>query len=292
MVGLLMDVQVLVKRKYGTRVLIEQAIVKCRAKLDAVGASAPQNAEVDVFNSISSNGSGGSGGRPRVIPNTDSIEMFNPHLSKNSTSTDQRDRLRQGMLGHIEMQMLLPLRRKFPSEEELRQLIEIKTRERNASQNKGPAYLAHTEALNNELIQLESKLQRELDALVPQEIQATRAALFERLQAQTHLLPINNVSIEWIKYCTDDFSENNKIGKGGFGAVYRAYDDAKCTQYAVKKTEKVNDPSLLREVEVLAQVFHPNVINLLVSAFELLTVRVELWTADLILIIGSLISVS
>jgi len=88
-------------------------------------------------------------------------------------------------------------------------------------------------------------------------------ALFERLQAQTHLLPINNVSLQWLKKCTENFSEDNKIGKGGFGCVYRAYDGAKCAQYAVKKTDKVDDPSLLREVEVLAHVFHPNVVNLL-----------------------------
>ncbi|KAL7574696.1 hypothetical protein ACA910_003039 [Epithemia clementina (nom. ined.)] len=267
MVHVLLDVQAMILRKIGTRVQLEQAIARCQERVDGttmIGAAAEAGASargnIGAVN-------GPSGNHPnRGSSNNNKNSSGSGHHRR--SSADEQEALQQGLLAHIELKMLLPLRKKFLSHAELLEQIASKTRERERLLQMGPQHLARTMSLNEELIALEKQLKREQDALIPDEIQATRQALYERLQAPTttrtdRLRPINNVSLRFLEECTDNFSTSNRIGQGGFGSVYRAYDAVTCAQYAVKKTEKYDDPSLLREVEVLADVFHPNIINLL-----------------------------
>ena len=253
MVHLLLDVQALVRRKFGTRTHVEQAIQQCEAQIQGTTASSSSSTAGSkesnergsgAFASNSSSGSHGSGNH-------------HPKLHHRRSSTDEKAVLQQGLLAHIEMQMLLPLRKKLLSEAELVERIQTKMQERQRLLQLGPTHFTQAMAMQDELILLEKQLKREREALIPDEIQATRNALYERLQAPTttrtqRLLPINNISLRFLEECTDHFSAKNRIGKGGFGSVYRAYDAIKCTQYAVKKTDKFDDHSLLREVEVRA----------------------------------------
>jgi serine/threonine protein kinase len=91
-----------------------------------------------------------------------------------------------------------------------------------------------------------ANLQRENDILRAREI-------IRKAMARAHNIEGTNTDIplEYVLYCTDNFSSINKLGSGGFGEVYLAQDKEDLTiQYAVKKVNSDEFNSSRREVEV------------------------------------------
>jgi hypothetical protein len=80
------------------------------------------------------------------------------------------------------------------------------------------------------------------------------------------------VSCEYLTRCTNGFAEDHLIGKGAFGDVYSGVDATLGVRFAVKRLSAalVQEATLVRaarglqrEVEVLSQYRHPNLIKLL-----------------------------
>ncbi|KAI7744125.1 hypothetical protein M8C21_030375, partial [Ambrosia artemisiifolia] len=63
-------------------------------------------------------------------------------------------------------------------------------------------------------------------------------------------------SYEELSAATDDFSLSNKIGQGGFGAVY--YAKLRCEKAAIKKMDMQASREFLAELKVLTHVHHLN----------------------------------
>lgn len=235
-VELLWQVQNIVTRTYNSRVQIEQRLAICQTMLSI------SDSDDDSSSAVMSN----------------ELSNFESNMSETLKFA-----IRQNTLAHIERPLLLLLRNKFKTEQELRDLISSKRKEFAMKLSK-PELYSECEELRQQVEVLDEQLKRELEAKVPFEIQITRKALRERLQSDIHMLPMNDVSLQYLKVCTNHFSVENRIGKGGFGEVFHAYDTQEGVRYAVKTTatEIVNDPSLRREVEILSRVFHPNIIRL------------------------------
>eukprot|EP00271_Cylindrocystis_brebissonii_P014125 TRINITY_DN3534_c0_g1_i1.p1 TRINITY_DN3534_c0_g1~~TRINITY_DN3534_c0_g1_i1.p1 ORF type:complete len:1000 (-),score=78.00 TRINITY_DN3534_c0_g1_i1:387-3386(-) len=76
---------------------------------------------------------------------------------------------------------------------------------------------------------------------------------------------VQRVTLESIKIVTDSFSEDNQIGKGGFGIVYKAQAPGGGT-WAVKRAtanSKHAEADFKKEVVYIARVNHNNVVRLL-----------------------------
>ncbi|KAI4305780.1 hypothetical protein L6164_029125 [Bauhinia variegata] len=68
-------------------------------------------------------------------------------------------------------------------------------------------------------------------------------------------------SYEELANATNHFSLANKIGQGGFGAVY--YAELRGAKAAIKKMDKEASREFLAELKVLTHVHHPNVVRLI-----------------------------
>ncbi|KAI3740924.1 hypothetical protein L2E82_31399 [Cichorium intybus] len=64
---------------------------------------------------------------------------------------------------------------------------------------------------------------------------------------------------EELAKATDEFSLANKIGQGGFGAVY--YGELRGEKAAIKKMDIQSSREFLAELMVLTQVHHSNLVN-------------------------------
>ncbi|KAJ4813595.1 protein kinase family protein [Rhynchospora pubera] len=75
-------------------------------------------------------------------------------------------------------------------------------------------------------------------------------------------------SFEELKECTDNFSENNKIGADGYGKVYKGY----CSNgvvVAIKRIRTLNDRKEIEsEIEVSSRVHHKNIVSLVGFCLE------------------------
>ncbi|KAK4263602.1 hypothetical protein QN277_028991 [Acacia crassicarpa] len=68
-------------------------------------------------------------------------------------------------------------------------------------------------------------------------------------------------SYEELAQATNDFSMENKIGQGGFGAVY--YAELRGEKAAIKKMESQKSREFLAELKVLTHVYHLNLVRLI-----------------------------
>ncbi|GJT06822.1 kinase-like domain, phloem protein 2-like protein [Tanacetum coccineum] len=88
--------------------------------------------------------------------------------------------------------------------------------------------------------------------------------------AEAHIKEFEHLEIklEEIKEATDNFNENNVIGTGGFGKVYKgelSHSEGK-TMVAIKRLERKygqGDPEFLKEIRMLSCYKHENLISLL-----------------------------
>lgn len=73
-------------------------------------------------------------------------------------------------------------------------------------------------------------------------------------------------SLEELAKATDDFSMANKIGQGGFGAVY--YAELRGEKAAIKKMDMEASREFLAELQVLTHVHHLNLVRLIGYCIE------------------------
>ncbi|KAJ6769807.1 PROMASTIGOTE SURFACE ANTIGEN PROTEIN PSA [Salix purpurea] len=79
------------------------------------------------------------------------------------------------------------------------------------------------------------------------------------------LQDINHLSYNELRSATDNFHTSNKIGRGGFGTVYKGILRSG-TQVAVKTLSaqsKQGVPEFLNEIKTISKVKHPNLVELI-----------------------------
>ncbi|KAB5533987.1 hypothetical protein DKX38_017073 [Salix brachista] len=80
------------------------------------------------------------------------------------------------------------------------------------------------------------------------------------------LQDINHLSYNELRSATDNFHTSNKIGRGGFGTVYKVGILRSGTQVAVKTLSaqsKQGVPEFLNEIKTISKVKHPNLVELI-----------------------------
>lgn len=75
-------------------------------------------------------------------------------------------------------------------------------------------------------------------------------------------------SEEDLKKATKDYNENEKIGEGGYGIVYRGVFDKRVVAVKKSKTTVQKSDQFINEVIVLSQISHRNVVRLLGCCLE------------------------
>ncbi|XP_024517325.1 cysteine-rich receptor-like protein kinase 15 [Selaginella moellendorffii] len=92
---------------------------------------------------------------------------------------------------------------------------------------------------------------------------------FDELQLTLHRGPVT-FSYDLLRRATEDFSDDKKLGEGGFGAVYKGtFGDG--TEIAIKKlsvSSKQGEQQFLNEVKVIGSVQHRNLVRLLGCCVE------------------------
>lgn len=156
--------------------------------------------------------------------------------------------------------------------EDARRVSDVLNREEMLKKTAAKEKLLHLEAMK------EVEVSKEVLAKEAQERQkAELAAFVESWKKQeirdalfTKDKRYRKYTREEIEYATDFFSDDKKIGEGGYGKVYRCTLDH--TPVAIKVfrsevPEKKNE--FLREVEILSQLRHPHLVLLLAACPEI-----------------------
>ena len=79
--------------------------------------------------------------------------------------------------------------------------------------------------------------------------------LIRKTISVAHATPIKDLPVEYVKHCTNNFSEDTKLGQGGSGTVFLAIDpDDRKINYVAKRipVDDIEDNAALfrRELEV------------------------------------------
>jgi hypothetical protein len=120
----------------------------------------------------------------------------------------------------------------------------------------------------NQLDQLTQSVPTKLnnDIIIPNNYKINDTLIIDPRQTVYPICESNNESYVLISRYNNDFIQIEKIGEGGFGTVYKAYNKLDSNLYAVKKIpikmiENINNYIPLREVRQLSQLNHPNIIR-------------------------------
>nr|XP_011459939.1 PREDICTED: putative receptor-like protein kinase At4g00960 [Fragaria vesca subsp. vesca] len=109
--------------------------------------------------------------------------------------------------------------------------------------------------------------ERSQHGLLPELLNPTSVTIIEENKmVSSEELPF--IDLATIKDATDDFSDSNKLGQGGFGAVYKGWLDGK--EVAIKRLSRKSWQGIeefRNEVTLIAKLQHRNLVRLLACGF-------------------------
>ncbi|PRQ31255.1 putative protein kinase RLK-Pelle-DLSV family [Rosa chinensis] len=96
-------------------------------------------------------------------------------------------------------------------------------------------------------------------------VKKSRVKLDDDFSEEISLVESLQYNFEDIKSATDDFSDENKLGQGGFGAVYKGklYNGQYIAVKRLSKSSQQGDREFKNEVTLVAQLQHRNLVRLL-----------------------------
>ena len=70
-----------------------------------------------------------------------------------------------------------------------------------------------------------------------------------------------NTKKEFVGDKLEDFEEIKKLGAGCFGEVWKVKSKITNKEYAMKKLKMVKENDIKKEIEILKEVHHPNIVK-------------------------------
>ena len=190
---------------------------------------------------------------------TASMSKSSGESSSNPSQKTIREYYSEMIVTEIELKVLSKMKQQLPT---LKSLQEKHDELQEQIQSTEDFHTAQELRIQAHQIQLQ--IQREKTSQIPFQNIKCRKKLQERME-QNMGEPVV-LSTQYLLDCTDGFSMENQLGRGGFGSVYKAFDKDAAITFAVKKSTRMDDPSLQREVDVLKLSSHPNIVRLLAIA--------------------------
>jgi hypothetical protein len=135
-----------------------------------------------------------------------------------------------------QLSWLCPLRDSLPSQVQLESSIAELTVTRDSLQSREEFNEAQKVQASIEKIKaiLDKEIEAERQIDLPKDIEHSRQLLLKNLSSST-VTPATRISLAFIERATENFSQKNLIGKGGFGEVFVATDVVSGVSFAVKK---------------------------------------------------------